>query len=193
MQPTRHRFSLFCVVCLVIVEISDQASWIRHQFCGTVKVEKHWATLPRNYCMQPCYAIYAMSNHEVQRLHGQRCTPRLHGKVAPCLSAFTFRLLLLATPFCELDCNFQQPPESLAPFGIIWAQLRVSVRLLVTILACFRGALYWSPWCRGSAARKALRTGRCSVCTQGRHHFLEKLRPNPHLGDWCWQICLSEW
>ena len=53
----------------------------------TVKADRHEATLPRNYCMQPCYATYAMSNHDVKRLHGKRCTPRLRGKVAPCLSA----------------------------------------------------------------------------------------------------------
>jgi len=47
----------------------------------------HGATKPRNYCMQPCCATYAMSNHDVQRLHGRRCTLRLRGKVAPCLSA----------------------------------------------------------------------------------------------------------
>ena len=30
---------------------------------------RHDLTLPRNYCMQPCYATYAMSNYDVQRLH----------------------------------------------------------------------------------------------------------------------------
>ena len=33
-----------------------------------------------------------MSNHDVQMLHGKRCTLRLRGKVAPCLSAFTIHL-----------------------------------------------------------------------------------------------------
>ena len=47
-----------------------------------VKADRHEATLPRNYYMQPCYATYAMSNHDVQRLHGNRYTPRLRGKVA---------------------------------------------------------------------------------------------------------------
>jgi len=53
-----------------------------------LKADRHEATLSRNYCMQPCYVTYAMSNHDVQRLHGNRCTLRLRGKVAPCLSAF---------------------------------------------------------------------------------------------------------
>ena len=56
---------------------------------GSFEADGHEATLPRNYCMQPCYATYAMSNHDVQRLHGKRCTRRLPGKVAPCLSALT--------------------------------------------------------------------------------------------------------
>ena len=56
-----------------------------------VKADRHEATLPCNYCMQPCYATYAMSNHDVQRLHGKRCTPRLRGKVDPFLSAFRRR------------------------------------------------------------------------------------------------------
>ena len=61
----------------------------RRQNEGTLKVDRHEATLLPNYCMQPCYATYAMSNHDVQRLQGKRCQPRLRGKVAPCLSALT--------------------------------------------------------------------------------------------------------
>jgi len=56
------------------------------QLTQHLKADRHEATLPLNYCMQPCYATYAMSNHDVQRLHGKRCTPRLRDKVAPCLS-----------------------------------------------------------------------------------------------------------
>ena len=54
-----------------------------------LKADRNEATLPRNYCMQPCNAIYAMSNHDVQRLHGKRCTTRLRSKVSPCLPAIS--------------------------------------------------------------------------------------------------------
>ena len=60
----------------------------RRQNEGTLKVDRHEATLLPNYCMQPCYATYAMSNHGVQMLHCKCCTPRLLGKVTMCLSSF---------------------------------------------------------------------------------------------------------
>ena len=61
-----------------------------------IKADRHGATLPRNYCMQPCYATYAMSNHDGKRLHGKCCTTRLRGEVAPCLSALGGRQVIVA-------------------------------------------------------------------------------------------------
>ena len=66
-----------------------QGNWGLLGIQGSFKADWHEATLPRNYCMQPCYATYPMSNHDVRKLHGKRCTPRLRGKVAPCMFAFT--------------------------------------------------------------------------------------------------------
>ena len=60
--------------------------------------------------MQPCYATYPMSNHDVQRLHGKRCTPRLRGKVATCLSAFS-----VVNVFVYINTYVQSPPWHSTP------------------------------------------------------------------------------
>ena len=59
-----------------------------YKVLGCLKAERHGATLPRNLGVQRLPCNLCTSNHDAQRLHGNRCTPRLRGKVAPCLSAF---------------------------------------------------------------------------------------------------------
>ena len=71
--------------------------------------DRHEATLPRSYFMQPYYATYAMSNHGVQRLHGNHCRPRLRGKVSPCLSAFRGPLCREAPVYQTVPAILQQP------------------------------------------------------------------------------------
>ena len=78
---------------------------------ATVKADRHEATLPRNYCMQTCYATYAMSN-------GKRCTPRLRGKflrVCPPLDPTTHALLTWFQN--EMLCDRRLNPCTLRPIS----------------------------------------------------------------------------
>ena len=74
---------------------NENIKYVKFHCKPTVKADRHEATLSRNYCMQPCNATYAMSNHDVQRLHDKRCTPWLRGQAAPCFSAFRVRMNII--------------------------------------------------------------------------------------------------
>jgi len=125
---------------------SEHSSWLRsfapqlfseEHGVFFLKADRHEATLPCNYCMQPCYATYAMSSHVVQRLHGTRCTPRLHGKVAPCLSALTgasgTKIQLL--PHCSQFPEWPFPPKCV----VISGHIRCLLIKMETLMCCIRG------------------------------------------------------